>query len=147
MIIMIQLLIRYKTNCSVPHTRSSRLIPLVRKLWNFYLPRIDIKNHTLQGIVQHRKLCNIPREPHRQSSIMPSRREKTTTFPSDIGSQSEGKVVIFCWLESTYWGKRMNFPPDIGSKKGFLTGITESIPTFEHTGICNKTPCLRSKTT
>jgi hypothetical protein len=49
---------------------------------------------------------------------MPSRRV-------DCKPMSEGKVVIFSCLESTYWGKRINFLFDIGSKKGFLTGITE----------------------
>jgi len=55
---------------------------------------------------------------------------------------SKAKLVIFPWLESTHWGKRMSFPFDIGSKRGFLTVITKSFPTFKHTRSCTKTPCL-----
>jgi hypothetical protein len=58
--------------------------------------------------MQRWEFCNIPREPHRASSIMPSRRVLWTNVKGELGKFSLiGKHLL---------GEK-NFPFDIGSKR------------------------------
>jgi len=84
--------------------RSSRMIPCGKLSYSTFKKRLK----TQQGIVQHWEFCNIPREPHRESSIMPSRRVLWTNVKGELGKFSlVGKHPL---------GEK-NFPFDIGSKR------------------------------
>jgi hypothetical protein len=61
--------------------------------------------------VQHREFCNIPREPHRDNSIISSRRV--------LGTNVEGEVGNFFLVGKHLLGVTNYFAFDIGSKRNF----------------------------